>query len=116
MEAVLEVWRDKPRRLEGQELDAAYGMEGCPHSVISLADTILPLQSNRIVWFHRNSESIWPETMKLQGLGSFMSRSSDPLLNRTFGGAMQGGGLVTVMRRRLNRKHLENDSCFQFIP
>ena len=33
--------------------------------------------------------------MKLQGLEGFMPDSSDPLLNRTFGGVIEGEGLVS---------------------
>ncbi len=90
----LELWRDKERTLEGKELFSAYGMGGGPHPVIVYPDTVVEEKSNRIVWFHRNKKSIWPLTMKLQGLESLMPRLSDPLLNRTFGGAIRGAGLV----------------------
>ena len=104
IEARLEVWRNKQRMLEGRELDSAYGMEGCPHPVTVFPDNILPPKGNRIVWFHRNTQSIWPETMKLQGLEAFMKQFSDPLLNRTFGGAIQAEGLVTVNANTLKSK------------
>ncbi len=101
LETLLEVWRNRERTLEGKELDAAYGMEGSPHPVVVLPDTILPAKDDRIVWFHRNTHSIWPETMKLQGLEPLMKELADPLLNRTFGGAIQGKGLIQVSQNSL---------------
>ena len=104
VEVSLEMWRTEKRTLRGEEIDSAYGLhrdlpgggEGIgPIPVIVYPDTILPPQNNRIVWFHRNPTSIWPATMKLQGLEGFMQHSSDPLLNRTFGGVIEGEGLVS---------------------
>jgi hypothetical protein len=100
----LEVWRNEKRLLRGQEIDSAYGLHrnlpgggtgSGPIPVIVYPDTILPAKGNRIVWFHRNQTSIWPATMKLQELQGFMQHSSDPLLNRTFGGVIEGEGLVS---------------------
>jgi hypothetical protein len=54
----------------------------------------LPNETDRIVWFHRNEKSVYSLTMKLQGLESLLSKFADPLLHRTFGGAIKGEGLI----------------------
>ena len=56
---------------------------------------------DRLVWYHRNEYSVWPIGMKLQGLESLQEKMQDPLLNRTFGGAVFGKGLVKSDARTL---------------
>ncbi len=92
--ASLEIWRTAERRLTGKELFSAYGMDGSPNPVVVHADTVLPIGQDRIVWHHRNPASVWPATMKLQGLESWMAGTTDPLLHRTFGGVVKGEGLM----------------------
>jgi hypothetical protein len=93
--ASLEVWRSREREIQGQETAGIGQSANGPHRVVVYPDTILPAQGNRIIWFHRNNKSAWPANMEVQGMESFMKQSSDPLLNRTFGGVIQGDGLVT---------------------
>lgn len=95
IEASLEVWRNKKRVLQGSELDSAYGLYDRPGPVVVYPDTVLSGQKNRIVWFHRNENSAWPENMELQGLKNNTDQNNDPLLHRTFGGVIQSDGLVT---------------------
>ena len=102
MRAELELWRTAVRRFEGLELHSGiYGMEGSPDPVLSYPDTIVPGQPDRIVWYHRNEHSVWPLTIKLQGLESVASKLSDPLMYRTFGGLVEGDALKTVSATRL---------------
>ena len=58
-------------------------------------DTILPPEGNTIRWYHRNTESIFAETLKNQHLGHAVGKFHDPLLNLTFGGLIAGEGLVS---------------------
>jgi len=107
----LEVWRKEKRELQGKELFSAYGMNDGPHSVFVHPDTLLDEKSNRIVWFHRNEESVWPLTMKHQGLESLMPKLTDPIRNRAFGGAIEGVGLArenatTLKSAKAGRCHL----------
>ncbi|MFW6163704.1 MAG: DUF5703 domain-containing protein, partial [Planctomycetota bacterium] len=97
----LELWRTEERQLKGQELHSAYGMSGAPHPVIVHPDTVVPDQRNRILWYHRNESSIWPETLGVQGLEAFMKQAEDPLLHRTFGGLLRGEGLTATSPARL---------------
>jgi hypothetical protein len=94
LRAKLEVWRDKERTLQDKELFSAYGMNGAPNPVVEYPDTILLNETDRILWFHRNEKSVYSLAMKLQGLESLLSKFADPLLHRTFGGAIKGEGLI----------------------
>ncbi len=104
----LETWRTAERKLEGGEMFSAYGLSGAPHPVIVYPDTVLPASGDRILWFHRNRASLWPETLALQGMGDWAKQAHDPLLNRTFGGLIRGEGLVSagpaVLRSAAPRK------------
>ena len=46
-----------------------------------------PGLDRQIVWYQRNEVSIYPATLRLQGLESFLGQSRDPLLDRAFGAA-----------------------------
>jgi hypothetical protein len=86
--------RPEPRTLSGGELGSAYGMTSSPDPVVVEADTVLPAEGNRLVWFHRNTQSCYPVTLQVQALGALIDRFPDPLLHRTFGGCLHGEGLV----------------------
>lgn len=90
VQASFETWRARDRPLGAGERDSAYGMIHSPEPVIETADTVLPERAGRIVWYHRNTTSIWGPTLKLQGLEKLAAPGADPLLNRTFGGAIVG--------------------------
>jgi alpha-L-fucosidase 2 len=95
MEARLEVWRTAPRVLQGAEAPGAYGLDGGPDPIVTTADTVWP-GAKYVIWFHRNEKSPWPDILKRQGLESFVTRGQDPLLHRTFGGALLGAGFRKI--------------------
>jgi len=98
MQIALEVWRDKKRTLAGGEDHGVNGFRG-PKTVYP--DTVLGGQKDRIVWYHRNPVSPWKETLELQHLQPAIQIGTDPLLHRTFGGAILGKGLVNADEKTL---------------
>lgn len=98
--AALEVWRTADRALEGRELFSAYGMNGSPEPVIVRPDTVLTAP-DRLLWCHRNEHSVYPLTMRLQSLDGLVPPDADPLLHRTFGGALEGAGFTVADPRTL---------------
>ena len=94
IEAELETWRRERRKLEEKEESSAYGSRGMPDGVWVTPDRILDGR-DRVVWFHRNEETVYPATLNLQGMAGWVDSSEDPLLHRTFGGVMWGRGLVS---------------------
>jgi len=91
--ADLEIWRRKDFELTGRERDGARGVLNGGYPLKVPADRVVDA-AGRVVWYHRNVESCWPVTLKVQGLGKLLGKYADPLLHRTFGGAMTGPGLV----------------------
>ncbi len=86
--ARLEIWRTKPRKLKGEELSSAYGLAEGPGTVTVDPDVQVALPDRTVAWYHRNERSIWPDTMRLQGMDGWRPSGNDPLWHRTFGGAL----------------------------
>ncbi len=95
VEVTLDLWRTTCRELTGKELNSAYGLQGAPFRVYVHPDTVVEGPNDCIVWYHRNAESIWQNNLRHQGLKGFIDRAVDPLLGRTFGGRIEGSGLVS---------------------
>jgi hypothetical protein len=104
MEARLELWRTAERPIEGPETFSAFGLAGAPYPVLVYPDTVLPARADRLRWYHRNATSIWEDSLKRQGMGEWVPHGHDPLLSRTYGGAIWGAGMVaegdTALRSR----------------
>jgi hypothetical protein len=94
LEVSLEVWRTAERELTGNEAHSAYGLHGGPEKIICYPDTVVEDEPGAIAWYHRNEHSLWADNLKHQGLESFLPEARDPLLGRTFGGWIEGEGLV----------------------
>lgn len=106
----LELWRHERRAITGKEVHSFYGRAGGPEPIFEEPDTILDPRSERLVWCHRNERSVWPASMKHQGLESIAPPAADPLLGRTFGGAIEGKGLfpldsTTLQAQAPGRRH-----------
>jgi len=93
VEAVIEVWRNARRRLGESENFSAYGARGGPAGVYVTPDRVID-RSDRVTWYHRNRKSIYPMTLRLQGMEDWCQGAEDPLLDRTFGGTIWGPGFV----------------------
>ena len=111
IQATLDVWRTEKRQLTGKELNSAYGLQSAPFPTYVHPDTVLSDRKKQILWYHRNEKSIWANNLEHQGLDGFIEKSTDPLLNRTFGGRIEGKGLVSetpvTLKSRRPQKQFE---------
>ena len=94
MQVIYERWRDQQRFLEGDEAQSAYGLEGGPDQLVSYGDSLVLDSENRVMWYHRNAKSIFPQNLKQQGLGDL--GFPDPIQDRTFGAGISGEGLTKM--------------------
>ena len=96
METKSEIWRSKKYHLDQKAVSQAGFFEwgNNPDGLAFDADTILPAQTNQVVWCHFNSRSIYPLVFEREHLESLLPKYPDPLLHRCFGVAMQGQGLM----------------------
>ncbi len=95
--AGLEVWRTSKRPLQpGEDMGVdGFSAEEPPYSY---PDTVRDDVRQSVLWYHRNTASLWPITLRHQGLGELADPARDPLMNRTFGAQMclyPGAGSVT---------------------
>ena len=110
VEVRLEPWRTHARELQGDERHSAYGLHEGTEPIREGADLILAAQKDRIAWLHFNETSVWPESLRRQGLEHFISIGHDPLLHRGFGGLVHGDGLEAADDRTL-RSHPPTRRC-----
>jgi hypothetical protein len=91
--AILEMWRTQKRELPEAEWHGVdrFAKNEPPSSY---PDTLVSGRGDQVVWYHRNEKSLWPVTLRHQGLETLIGKQTDPLLHRMFGGAMKGERLV----------------------
>ncbi|MDR1601153.1 MAG: DUF5703 domain-containing protein [Tannerella sp.] len=112
MTVVYDGWRRESRLMSDSEKSRIYGMSGAPHPLVVEADTILNCD-NSLMWCHRNSFSIWKETLEVQSLGDYADSHEDPLLGLAFGALVTGEGMknrspeILVSEKAATKQHLE---------
>lgn len=94
----LEPWRKEKRPLgsPSQQGGEYFSTGYTTLPAFSQPDTILPRSVDRIGWHHRNIESPWLASLKLQRNEEIASTEKDPILNRTTGGIVRGVGFESV--------------------
>lgn len=107
----LEPWRREkrglgaPGQLQGEYFSTGYTtMPAFCHP-----DTILPRKAERIGWYHRNVESPWMASLKLQRNDEIARTEKDPILNRTTGGIVRGVGFDPVSDTSLKTRKPANE-------
>jgi hypothetical protein len=107
MSASLEIWRTEPRVMEKTQTGDLFKKLGKgekdPYPTITWPDDILRV-SDRVMWCHHNERREhdgFAVNMRLQGLDGFLAKLSHPLLGRTFGGSMQGEGIISCAEKAL---------------
>ncbi|MCY2931719.1 MAG: DUF5703 domain-containing protein [Planctomycetota bacterium] len=105
--AQTEIWRtqDHPHAMENNEFpgeysDMALGDSGL--QLVDLADTVVPAgKGPEVIWYHRNTYSIYKRYLQAEHLEKVEQTCPDPLLNRTFGAVMTGTGMAAADDRTL---------------
>ena len=95
--AEVELWRLRERPLDPRE-DYGYGDDKSPIAVASkltvLPDVVAATAAAQIVWYHRNTRSLFPVCLEVQHLAALKGKFTDPLLNLTFGASLRGVDMV----------------------
>lgn len=92
MRALAESWRTASRELRAEERGSAYGLAESDKPIVEEPDTFTSGGSDVVILYHRNEQSIWADTMRHQGMESWLTQGQDPLLHRTFGMRLSGAG------------------------
>ena len=95
--AELESWRLRERPLDPEE-DYGYGGGNSPqaqaYKLVVLPDVVVTAAAPQVVWYHRNTRSLYPVCLEVQHLEALKGRFADPLLHRTFGASLRGTDMV----------------------
>jgi hypothetical protein len=93
--AAVELWRLCERPF-GKDDDSfsGRGLLASSFKPTVLPDIVVTSAAPRVVWYHRNTRSIYPLCLRIQHLEELADRFPDPLLNHTFGASLAGKGFV----------------------
>jgi alpha-L-fucosidase 2 len=116
-QVTFESWRNKHRQIQGKESGSQWGIgelpfdRSCAGAIFQESDSILSDTKNQLIFYHHNSYSLWKDNLELQSLGTYAKSNEDPLLNRTFGAAIEGDGFVnksdTLLVSRYQSTHFQ---------
>ena len=110
VEVMLEHWRTERQEVAKGDrsftglFDRDTKSKGFAYPLFVEPDTIVDTKEDSMIWYHRNrksAHSVWEDTLNNQGLGGFIEKSDDPLLNLTFGALVEGKGLVRTSSTKL---------------
>jgi alpha-L-fucosidase 2 len=92
------LWRLRERPLDPEE-DYGYGGGKSPqaqaYNLVVLPDVVVTSAAPQVVWYHRNTRSLYPVCLEVQHLEALKSQFSDPLLHHTFGASLRGAHMLT---------------------
>ena len=93
--AEVELWRLRERPF-GKDDDhfSGRGLSDFSFKPTVLPDIVVTSAAPRVVWYHRNTRSLYPLCSRTQHLEELAERFPDPLLNHTFGASLAGTGFV----------------------
>ena len=111
--AAFEVWRREKRPITGREYHST-GFTSLP--AFSWPDTILPATPQRIGWYHRNVQSPWLASLKLQKLESLAKTGKDPLLNLTSGVILSGNNFEAASNTELKTRKPAQTLSLRIYP
>jgi len=112
--AEVELWRVRELPMSSMD-DYGYGGGKDPKAesyqkLTTLPDVVVTCSVPRVVWYHRNTRSLYPVCLEVQHLEMLKGQFADPLLNRTFGASLRGGDMVqdgakALKSSRLAKRH-----------
>ncbi|MBI4326686.1 MAG: hypothetical protein HY674_15695, partial [Chloroflexi bacterium] len=94
--AAVELWRLRERPFGPK--DDCHSGEGLAASAFKptvLPDVVVASGKPHVVWYHRNTRSVYELGLQVQHLDSLGRRFADPLLGRTFGASLRGEGFAS---------------------
>ena len=102
--ASFEVWRKEKRPLgvaQGGGGNEYFSTGYTSMPAFSHPDVVLPATAQRIGWYHRNVESPWLASLKLQRNDGVAPTEQDPILNRTMGAILRGENFISASGNEL---------------
>ena len=97
VKATIESWRTQRHVIPSGD-ESHFGVDGarCAFRGRRGGRRIPDGLGDAVAWYHRNETSVFPVTLKHQGLEAAADKVRDPLLHRTFGGWIAAKGFQAV--------------------
>lgn len=93
--AEVELWRLRERPFGADDdSHSGNGLSGQAFKPTVLPDVVVTSQTPAVVWYHRNTRSVYGLGLQVQHLETLKNRFPDPLLNLTLGASLTGPGFV----------------------
>jgi hypothetical protein len=100
--ASVELWRLRERPFgPDDDSHSGGGLAASPFKPTVLPDVVVTSDTPRVVWYHRNTRSVYELGLEVQHLEALKGRFADPLLNHTFGASLRGEGFVADGERAI---------------
>ncbi len=114
----LENWRNKSREfLDTGTLKESFSAWGnWPDKMRVNADTVFPAKNGALALCHFNTESQWQRNLELTALGDEITKSSDPVLHRSFGIVVRGNEFAALSNKVLQTKKPATTFSVQIFP
>ena len=100
--AEVELWRLRERPFgPDDDSHSSSGLSAQAWKPTVLPDVLVPVAAPQVLWYHRNTRSVYELGLKVQHLESLIGKFADPLLNRAFGASLRGDGFVADGKQAL---------------
>lgn len=100
--AEVELWRLRERPFGADDdSHSSSGLSGHAWKPVVLPDVVVPSATPRVLWYHRNTRSVYELGLQVQHLEALIGKCKDPLLNRTYGASLRGEGFVADGKQAL---------------
>ncbi len=100
--AEIELWRLRERPYgKDDDSHSGGGLSGQAFEPTVLPDVVFESTAPRVVWYHRDTRSVYPPCLKVQHLETLQNRFPDPLLDLTFGACLSGTGCARSGERAI---------------
>ncbi len=92
--AEVELWRLRERPFGPDDSHSGNGVNQLDCKPVVLPDVVAKSALPGVVWYHRNTRSLYEPVLKVQHLESLIGKFPDPLLDHTFGASLRGAEMV----------------------
>jgi len=100
--AEVELWRLRERPFgPDDDSHSSGGLSAQAWKPTVLPDVLVPTTASQVLWYHRNTRSVYDLGLTVQHLEAAKGKFADPLLNRTFGASLRGNAFVADGKQAL---------------
>ena len=112
--AEVELWRLRERPFGPDDSHSGNGVGQLDGKPTVLPDVVVASSVPGVVWYHRNTRSLYDAVLKVENLAGLKGKFTDPLLNHTFGASLRGNAMVQDGPKALKSAKPANGTSWRF--